>query len=60
VPRSSCALLGRSPETDPTVAVDGPGPTLFLRETAAPKRHRNRLHLDLVGATRASPSGRPR
>jgi hypothetical protein len=48
------AARGRSPETDPAVAVDGPGPTLFLQETAEPKRGRNRLHLDLVGAPRAS------
>jgi hypothetical protein len=46
------AALGRTPETDPTVAVDGPGPTLFFQESAEPKRSRNRLHLDLRGGPR--------
>jgi hypothetical protein len=47
------AARGRTPETDPQVALDGPGPTIFFQETAAPKTGRNRLHLDLVGGTRA-------
>lgn len=48
------AAEGLSPDTDPTVAVDGPGPTLFFQETREPKTARNRLHLDLVGASRTS------
>jgi Glyoxalase-like domain len=48
------AAVGRCPETDPCVALDGPGPTLFFQETAIPKPGRNRLHLDLVGGPRAS------
>ncbi len=48
------AAMGRTPETDASVAVDGPGPTLFFQETAAPKAGRNRLHFDLVGGSRAS------
>jgi hypothetical protein len=48
------AALGRTPGTDPSVALDGPGPTLFFQETATPKPGRNRLHLDLVGRSRAS------
>jgi hypothetical protein len=46
------ASMGRTPETDPQVAVDGPGPTIFLQETSVPKKGRNRLHLDLVGGPR--------
>jgi len=43
------AERGLTPDTDPTVAVDGPGPTLFLQETASrPQASRSRLHLDLV------------
>lgn len=48
------ASLGLTPETDPSVAVDGPGPTLFFQETPAPKTQRNRVHLDLVGGSRAA------
>ena len=46
------ASKGRTPETDPAVAVDGPGPTLFLQETSEPKPARNRVHLDVVGGPR--------
>lgn len=52
------AAIGRSPETDPTVALDGPGPTLFFQETATPKAAKNRLHFDLVGQSRASETQR--
>ncbi len=38
---------GHTPESDPTVAVDGPGPTLFFQETLTPKTTRNRMHLDV-------------
>ena len=48
------AAKGRTPETDPEVAVDGPGPTLFFQEVTEPKCGRNRLHFDLVGAPRAA------
>ncbi len=47
------ASVGRTPETDPSVALDGPGPTIFLQETSAPKAARNRLHFDLVAGPRA-------
>ena len=46
------ATIGRTPETDPQVALDGPGPTIFLQQVSEPKLGRNRLHLDLVGAPR--------
>ena len=41
------AVIGRSPDTDPAVALDGPGPTLFFQETSIPKTERNRVHLDV-------------
>src|SRR4029450_2580484 len=47
------AAIGRTPATDPSVALDGPGPTLFFQEAAGGKAGRNRLHLDLVGGPRA-------
>ncbi len=48
------AAMGRTPETDPSVAVDGPGPTIFFQQVSDPKFERNRLHLDLVGGPRAA------
>ena len=45
--------IGRTPETDPAVALDGPGPTIFLQETGAPPAVRNRLHFDLTAGPRA-------
>jgi hypothetical protein len=45
--REALAARGRTPETDPSVAVDGPGPTLFFQEVSAKKTSRNRIHLDL-------------
>ena len=47
------ASIGRTPASDPAVAVDGPGPTLFLQEASVPKVGRNRVHLDLVAGPRA-------
>jgi hypothetical protein len=47
------AARGLTPESDPAVAVDGPGPTLFFQKSgraAAP----GRLHLDLRGGPRAA------
>jgi hypothetical protein len=48
------AALGRTPESDPSVAVDGPGPILFFQEVFEAKRGRNRLHFDLAGGPRAA------
>ena len=41
------AALGLTPDTDPAVALDGPGPTIFLQLTHQTKTARNRAHLDL-------------
>lgn len=48
------AGLGLTLETDPSVAVDGPGPTLFFQQTDAAKIARNRIHLDLAAQSRPS------
>ena len=42
-----------TPETDPAVAVDGPGPTLFFQRSDEPKTMRNRVHLDVATDGRA-------
>jgi hypothetical protein len=42
------ARLGFTPETDPSVAVDGPGPTLFFQRSDAERPVRSRIHLDLA------------
>ena len=47
------AERGLTPETDTAVAVDGPGPTIFLQQVRKKKVARNRVHLDIVGGPRA-------
>ena len=44
---SRLASLGLTPETDTTVMVDGPGPTLCFQKAGAIATGRNRWHLDL-------------
>jgi hypothetical protein len=41
------AALGFTPETDPTVMVDGPGPTLCFQIFPGPRHGRNRVHVDV-------------
>jgi hypothetical protein len=41
------ARLGLTPETDPTVMVDGTGPTLCFQQVPTRKYENNRLHLDI-------------
>jgi hypothetical protein len=45
------AAIGRTPDTDPSVAVDPPdgvaGPGLFVNEVPEPKTVKNRMHLDV-------------
>ncbi|WP_154792271.1 VOC family protein [Occultella kanbiaonis] len=48
------AGLGLTPETDPTVAVDGPGPTLFLQQVPEAKTAKNRVHVDLSASDRSA------
>lgn len=46
------ASLGLTPETDPTVAVDGPGPILFFQQVPEHKTTKNRVHIDVEAASR--------
>ncbi len=48
------AAAGLTPETDPVVMVDGPGPTLCFQARRGPRPFRNRLHLDLAAVDRAA------
>jgi hypothetical protein len=41
------ASLGLTPETDPTVMVDGPGPILCFQEVPTRNYENNRVHLDI-------------
>jgi hypothetical protein len=41
------AALGFTPETDPTVMVDGPGPSLCFQIFPGPRQARNRVHVDV-------------
>jgi hypothetical protein len=47
---SRLAALGFTPETDPTVMVDGPGPTLCFQKMPGKTTGRNRWHVDLRAA----------
>lgn len=50
------AGLGFTPETDPSVAVGGPGPTLFFQEVPEKRAEgvKNRVHLDIDALDRAA------
>lgn len=49
------AALGLTPETDPTVAVGGPVPTLFFQQVPEPKPDtKNRIHLDVEAPDRSA------
>ena len=52
------ASMGLTPETDPAVAVDGDGPTLFFQKSVEPKSQRNRIHFDVCGGVREKEVGR--
>jgi len=43
---------GLTPETDPAVAIDGPGPTIWFQKVGERATSRNRIHLDLRGEAR--------
>jgi hypothetical protein len=42
------AALGFTPETDPVVLIDGPGPMFCFQILAGPRHERNRVHVDIV------------
>ncbi len=48
------AGLGLTPETDPVVMVDGPGPTLCFQKMDGPRPPRNRVHLDIAATDRGA------
>jgi hypothetical protein len=41
------AALGLTPESDPSVMVDGPGPSFCFQAMAGPRHERNRVHVDV-------------
>ena len=41
------AAKGLTPETDPYVLIDGPGPIICCQRRDGPRLERNRIHLDL-------------
>ena len=41
------AAMGLTPETDPTVMVDGPGPTLCFQNVEGRRYDNNRVHFDI-------------
>lgn len=45
---------GLTPETDPVVMLDGPGPTICFQLMHGPRTVRNRVHLDLYAADRTA------
>ena len=48
------AGLGLTPETDPSVMVDGPGPSLCFHHVLGRKYENNRVHLDVRVADRGA------
>lgn len=52
---ASLAAMGLTPETDPTVLLDGPGPIVCFQTFPGSKRQpRNRVHLDIAVSDRAA------
>ncbi|MGH6924238.1 MAG: VOC family protein [Propylenella sp.] len=50
--------LGLTPDTDPTVLVDGPGPTLCFQQVPTREYENNRIHLDIAVKDRRSETQR--
>jgi hypothetical protein len=48
------AVFGLTPETDPTVMVDGPGPSLCFQNVDGQRHDNNRVHLDVEVSNRQS------
>lgn len=47
------AALGFTPETDPTVMVDGPGPSICFQNVEGRRHDNNRVHFDIEASDRA-------
>lgn len=47
------AALGLTPETDPTVMVDGPGPSICFQNVEGRRYDNNRVHFDIEVTDRA-------
>lgn len=47
------ASLGLTPETDPSVLMDGPGPSICFHRREIPRATTNHMHLDIVGGPRS-------
>ncbi len=50
---SRLAALGFAPETDPTVMVDGPGPSLCFQNVEGRRYDNNRVHFDVAVSDRS-------
>ncbi|CAN7274829.1 VOC family protein [Bosea sp. LjRoot237] len=48
------AALGLTPETDPSVMLDGPSLTLCFHLRTGPRPERNRIHFDIQAAHRSA------
>lgn len=48
------AAFGLTPETDPSVMLDGPSLTLCFHLRTGPRTERNRIHFDVEAADRAA------
>ncbi len=48
------AALGLTPETDPTVMVDGPGPSICFQNVDGRRYDNNRVHFDIEVTDRAA------
>ncbi|WP_186419493.1 VOC family protein [Bosea sp. CS1GBMeth4] len=48
------AALGLTPETDPSVMLDGPALTLCFHLRTGPRPERNRIHFDIQAADRSA------
>lgn len=48
------AALGLTPETDPTVMVDGPGPSICFQNVEGRRHDNNRVHFDIEVTNRSA------
>jgi len=48
------ATLGLTPETDPTVMVDGPGPSICFQNVDGRRHDNNRVHFDVEVSDRSA------